>query len=120
MNDILPQQRLLLELLVMSGDIAIAEDIKGIILERTLEECEKKGWIKRSIFGAGLANLAELIQTGMPVKVLVLNSLQTYPGLVPLGLTKQRTFVLQGNMGNMAHLSRCATTPPWPRPSCRP
>jgi len=53
MTDILPQQRLLLELLVMSGDIAIAEDIKGTILERTLEECEKKGWIKRSIFGAG-------------------------------------------------------------------
>jgi len=55
MPDILPQQRLLLELLVMSGDIAIAEDIKGTILERTLEECEKNGWIKRAHFGAGFS-----------------------------------------------------------------
>ena len=53
MPDIFPQQRLLLELLVMSGDIAIADDIKGTILERTLEECEQKGWVKKSVFGAG-------------------------------------------------------------------
>lgn len=53
MPQILPQQRLLLELLIMSGDIAIADDIKGTILERTLEECSRKGWVKRTIFGAG-------------------------------------------------------------------
>jgi len=53
MPEIFPQQRLLLELLVMSGDIAISEDLEGTILERTLEECEKFGWVKRAIFGAG-------------------------------------------------------------------
>lgn len=53
MADVLPQQKLLLELLIMSGDIAVADDISGTILERTVEECEKKGWVKRSVFGAG-------------------------------------------------------------------
>ncbi|WP_135076688.1 hypothetical protein [Terasakiella sp. SH-1] len=53
MPDVLPQQRLLLELLIMSGDIALADDISGTILERTVEECEKKGWVRRSVFGAG-------------------------------------------------------------------
>ncbi|SCA56968.1 hypothetical protein MTBPR1_30338 [Candidatus Terasakiella magnetica] len=53
MPDVLPQQRLLLELLVMSGDIAVADDISDTILERTIEECEKKGWVRRSVFGAG-------------------------------------------------------------------
>lgn len=53
MSDVLPQQKLLLELLIMSGDIAIADDISGTILERTLDECEKKGWVARSQFGAG-------------------------------------------------------------------
>ena len=53
MTDVLPQQKLLLELLVMSGDIAVADDISGTILERTVMECEKQGWVKRSQFGAG-------------------------------------------------------------------
>lgn len=53
MHDVLPQQRLLLELLIMSGDIAVADDISGTILERTVQECEAKGWVKRSVFGAG-------------------------------------------------------------------
>lgn len=52
-DDILPQQRLLLELLVMSGDIAVADDIHGSILERTMQECEAKGWVTRKRFGAG-------------------------------------------------------------------
>lgn len=37
MGTVLPQQQLLLELLIMSGDIAVAEDTKGTILGRTLE-----------------------------------------------------------------------------------
>ncbi|WP_028880599.1 hypothetical protein [Terasakiella pusilla] len=53
MSNVLPQQKLLLELLIMSGDIAIADDISGTILERTVEECEKKGWVMRKQFGAG-------------------------------------------------------------------
>jgi len=53
MRDVLPQQKLLLELLVMSGDIAVADDISGTILERTVQECEKMGFVKRSVFGAG-------------------------------------------------------------------
>lgn len=53
MKDVLPQQKLLLELLIMSGDIAVADDISGTILERTIKECEKNGWVKRSVFGAG-------------------------------------------------------------------
>jgi len=53
MKDVLPQQKLLLELLIMSGDIAVADDISGTILERTVIECEKQGWVKRSQFGAG-------------------------------------------------------------------
>ena len=53
MQDILPQQKLLLELLVMSGDIAVADNLNGTILERTLEECERKGWVTHKKFGAG-------------------------------------------------------------------
>jgi hypothetical protein len=53
MPAVLPQQKLLLELLVMSGDIALADDISGTIMERTVNECEKQGWVKRSQFGAG-------------------------------------------------------------------
>ncbi len=53
MSSVLPQQKLLLELLIMSGDIALADDISGTIMERTVKECEAKGWVKRSIFGAG-------------------------------------------------------------------
>ncbi len=53
MSIILPQQRLLLELLKMSGDIAVADNIDGTILARTLEECEAKGWTNAKRFGAG-------------------------------------------------------------------
>lgn len=53
MDNVLPQQRLLLELLIMSGDIAVADDISGTILERTVIECEAHGWVSRSTFGAG-------------------------------------------------------------------
>lgn len=53
MAQILPQQQLLLELLTMSGDIAVADDIKGTILERTLEECRQKAWVTTKVFGAG-------------------------------------------------------------------
>lgn len=53
MAGILPQQKLLLELLCMSGDIAVADNIEGTILERTLEECQKSGWIETKRFGAG-------------------------------------------------------------------
>ena len=54
---LLPQQELLLELLVMSGDIAIADDIEGMILQRTMIECEKKGWVSLKRFGAGFNKL---------------------------------------------------------------
>ena len=50
---LLPKQRLLLELLIMSGDIALADDIAGTILERTTGECERKGWVERRIDDAG-------------------------------------------------------------------
>ena len=53
MDKILPQQELLLELLIMSGDIALADNISGTILERTVLECEEKKWVTRSFFGAG-------------------------------------------------------------------
>ncbi|MDP6430158.1 MAG: hypothetical protein QGH73_13810 [Rhodospirillales bacterium] len=53
MATILPQQKLLLELLIMSGDIAVADDMDGTILERTLKECEENTWIKTKRFGAG-------------------------------------------------------------------
>jgi hypothetical protein len=46
MANILPQQRLFLELLMMSGDIAVADNIDGTILQRTLKECEEYAWIK--------------------------------------------------------------------------
>jgi len=55
MSSILPQQRLLLELLIMSGDIAISNDINDTILEKTLHECQNRGWIKTSSFGAGFS-----------------------------------------------------------------
>ena len=53
MSSIFPQQRLLLELLIMSGDIAVADNIRGTILEKTLRECQNRGWVKTSSFGAG-------------------------------------------------------------------
>ncbi|MBT3549937.1 MAG: hypothetical protein HOO19_19220 [Rhodospirillaceae bacterium] len=46
MATILPQQRLFLELLIMSGDIAVPDDVDGTILQRTLKECEQNAWIK--------------------------------------------------------------------------
>ena len=53
----LPQQELLLELLTMSGDIAMADNIEGTILHRTLIECERKGWVVQKRFGAGFNKL---------------------------------------------------------------
>lgn len=53
MTTILSQQKLLLELLVMSGDIAVADDIEGTILDRTLRECQGKGWVVTKVYGAG-------------------------------------------------------------------
>lgn len=49
----LPQQELLLEVLLMSGDIAIATNIEGSLLHRTLQECEDNGWLNQKLFGAG-------------------------------------------------------------------
>ncbi|WP_147300941.1 hypothetical protein [Aestuariispira insulae] len=66
MSDILPQQRLLLELLVMSGDIAVADDLDGTILERTLQECERKGWVTHKRFGAGF-NKTSITSAGRDV-----------------------------------------------------
>jgi len=31
---------------MMSGDIAVADNIDGTILQRTLKECEEYAWIK--------------------------------------------------------------------------
>ena len=53
MADLLPQQRLLLEVLIMSGDIAVADDLEGTILHRTLAECESAGWLRTTPAGAG-------------------------------------------------------------------
>jgi len=53
MSTILPQQQLLLELLIMSGDIAVADDSEGMILGRTLKECVANNWTEVKIFGAG-------------------------------------------------------------------
>lgn len=49
----LPQQTLLLDLLTMSGDIAVPDSDNGTVLYRTLKECEAKGWLKLTPFGAG-------------------------------------------------------------------
>jgi len=49
----LPQQTLLLDLLMMSGDIAVPDSDNGTVLFRTLKECESKGWLRLSHFGAG-------------------------------------------------------------------
>ena len=62
-NGILPQQKLLLELLVMSGDIAVADNIEGTILERTLDECVSYGWVNVKRFGAGF-NKASITPVG--------------------------------------------------------
>ncbi len=58
MANLLPQQRLLLELLIMSGDIAVADDIEGSILHRTLIECEGSGWVRSSRHGDGYSRLS--------------------------------------------------------------
>ena len=63
MAEILPQQELLLQLLVMSGDIGIAADIRDTILERTLEECRRAGWVSVNHFGAGF-NKASITPDG--------------------------------------------------------
>jgi hypothetical protein len=55
---LLPQQRLLLELLIMSGDIAMADDAEGTILERTIAECERQAWVELKRFGAGYNKLS--------------------------------------------------------------
>lgn len=57
MPRILPQQELLLELLVMSGDIAIGDDMEGTILIRTVTECETQAWVTQKRFGAGFNKL---------------------------------------------------------------
>ncbi len=57
MPRILPQQELLLELLVMSGDIAIGDDMEGTILFRTVAECETQAWVTQKRFGAGFNKL---------------------------------------------------------------
>ena len=63
MTDILPQQRLLLELLVMSGRIAVAKDNAEGILWRTLNECERAGWLSMQAVNADY-NAAEITDTG--------------------------------------------------------
>ena len=57
MPELLPQQRLLLEVLIMSGDIAVADDIEGSILHRTLVECEKSGWVRQNHYVEVYKNL---------------------------------------------------------------
>ena len=54
----LPQQRLLLELIVYSGDIGIPDLEDETIFYRTMKECEAKGWINVSHFGAGVNKLS--------------------------------------------------------------
>ena len=63
MTDILPQQQLLLELLVMSGRIAVAKDNAEGILWRTLDECERNGWLVMQAVNADY-NAAEITDTG--------------------------------------------------------
>ncbi len=55
MGTILPQQQLLLELLIMSGDIAIADQTQGSILVRTLRECAARGWVEVEKIGPGFS-----------------------------------------------------------------
>ncbi len=61
MAKILAQQQLLLELLIMSGDIAVADDNGGSILGRTLRECTAKGWVEVEKIGPGFrkANITD-------------------------------------------------------------
>lgn len=50
----------------MSGDIAVADDLDGTILERTLQECERKGWVTHKRFGAGF-NKTSITSAGRDV-----------------------------------------------------
>lgn len=50
----------------MSGDIAVADNMQGTILERTLEECEKAGWVVTKRFGAGF-NKASVTPAGRTI-----------------------------------------------------
>ncbi len=63
MTDVLPQQQLLLELLVMSGRIAVAKDNAEGILWRSLDECERNGWLVMEAVNADYA-AAEVTDTG--------------------------------------------------------
>jgi hypothetical protein len=45
LSRLLPQQQLVLELLRMSGEIAVTEAAAGTILQRTLDECRRSGWV---------------------------------------------------------------------------
>lgn len=63
MADVLPQQQLLLELLVMSGRIAVSKDNAEGILWRTLNECERNGWLVMEVVNADYA-AAEVTDTG--------------------------------------------------------
>lgn len=58
----------------------------------------------RTLYGQALQNLNRLLDAGIPVKVLLLDTLQS-PAHMPLvGLAHRNTYVLQGGMGNIPHL----------------
>ena len=42
----------------MSGDIAVADDIDGSILHRTLAECDQAGWVRQARYGDGYNKLS--------------------------------------------------------------
>jgi hypothetical protein len=63
MAELLHQQRLLLELLVKSGNIAVSDTDDGTLLYVTMKECERKGWLTQSQFGAGF-NQAVITDAG--------------------------------------------------------
>lgn len=63
MAELLHQQRLLLELLVKSGNIAVSDTDDGTLLFATMKECETKGWLTQSQFGAGF-NQAVITDAG--------------------------------------------------------
>ena len=58
MPTILPQQQLLLELIIFSGDIGVPDVDDASIFFRTMKECEAKGWITVTHFGAGVQKLS--------------------------------------------------------------
>ena len=57
-NGLMPQQRLLLELLMMSGDIAVADLSEKSVLRRTLDECASRGWIDLKHISQGFSKAA--------------------------------------------------------------